>query len=84
MLETLAEDEGTGPDALMASELLARARGAASIPAALLAKWRLEGGLQELLDLLSGHAQTPADDLPPIPVYEPKGRKARPKDSQYG
>lgn len=53
VLETLADDENATPDALMASEILARAKGAASIPAALLAKWRLEGGLDDLLELLS-------------------------------
>lgn len=53
MLETLADDERAVPDALLASEVLSLAKGAASVPAALLAKWRLEGGLDELLDLLS-------------------------------
>eukprot|EP00884_Botryococcus_braunii_P012876 jgi/Botrbrau1/2158/Bobra.0093s0059.1 len=68
VLEALADDENATPDALMASEVLARAKGAASIPAALLAKWRLEGGLDDLLELLS---RSPAGNSPP-PRYHPK------------
>jgi hypothetical protein len=53
VLEALADDENAAPDALLASEILSRAKGAASVPAALLAKWRLEGGLDDLLEMLS-------------------------------